>query len=66
MRRISDWCVAWFQVEYDIECKFDMPLPLWGSVEGKCFRLPPIEAMFSSIDWVIAVLVAVAELESNV
>ena len=40
-----------------------MPLPLWGSVEDRGFRLPPIEAMFSSIDWFIAVLAVVAELE---
>ena len=45
--------------------KFDMLLPLWGSVEDSCFRLPPIEAMISSIDWFIAVLVVVAEQESK-
>ena len=43
-----------------------MPLPLWGSVEGMGFRLPPIEAMFSSIDWLIAVLVVTAELLINI
>ena len=37
-----------------------------GSVEDRGFRLPPIKAMFSSIDRFIAVLVVVAELESNI
>ena len=36
------------------------------NIEDRCFRLPPIEAMFSSIGWFIAVLVVVAELESNI
>ena len=41
-------------------------IPTVRSVEDR-FRLPPIEAMFSSIDWFIAVLlVVVAELESSV
>ena len=66
MRRISDWCVAWFQVEHAIEWKNDKPLPLWGSVEDRCFRLPHIEAMFSGIDWSIALLAVAAELENNV
>ena len=34
-------------------------------LKDKCFRLPAIKVMFSSIDWSIAVLVVVAELESN-
>ena len=42
-----------------------MPHPLWGNVEDRCFRVPPIGAMFRSIEWFIVVLVLVAELESN-
>ena len=41
-----------------------MLLPLWGGVEDRCFGLPPTEAMFSSVDLKISVLVVVAELES--
>ena len=35
------------------------------SVEEGCFRLSPIEAICSSLDWFIAVLVVVAELEET-
>lgn len=35
-------------------------------VEDRCFRLPSLEAIFSSTGWLIAVLVVVAERESNV
>ena len=34
-------------------------------VEDTGFRLPPIEAMFNSIGWFIAVLVVVAEVKNS-
>ena len=66
MCRISDWWVA-------RDYKWNMLLNessifyfhCGGVLRIGCFGLPSIEAMFSSIDWFVAVLVVVAELESN-
>ena len=44
--------------------QFDVPIPLRKRVED--LRLPPTEAIFSSVDWFIAVLVVVTELERSI
>ena len=44
--------------------QFDVPIPLRESVED--LRLPPTEAIFSSVDWFVAVLVVVTELERSI
>ena len=44
--------------------QFDVPIPLRESVED--LRLPRTEAMFSSVDFFITVLVVVTELERGI
>ena len=54
-------------MEHAIECKFDMPLPLLGSVEdmGLDYLVPIIYAMFRSIDWFISVVEEAVTLLNN-